>query len=121
MDVFFEIYKDLPRAGPGCDLATKEAISKIPNLPSKSKILDVGCGPGAQTLELARRTKGQIVAIDTHQPFLDKLVLRAKEEGLLERIQPMNMSMKDLKFDDSSFDLIWSEGAPSTSWVLKRG
>lgn len=111
MDIFFEIFRDLPRAGPGCDSATKEAISKISHLTSDSKILDVGCGPGTQTLELARSTQGKIIAIDTNQPFLDRLIARAKQEGLSERIQTMNMSMKDLKFEDTTFDLIWAEGA----------
>ncbi len=111
MNLFFEIHKDLPREGPGCNSATSEAISQIPNLSSQSKILDVGCGPGMQTLELARKTKGLIIAIDKNQPFLDELTRRVGREGFTERIQVLNMSMKYLKFEDSTFDLIWSEGA----------
>jgi len=37
--------------------------------------VDIGCGPGMQTLELARISGGRIVAVDNHQPFLDVLSL----------------------------------------------
>jgi ubiquinone/menaquinone biosynthesis C-methylase UbiE len=37
------------------------------------RILDVGCGPGGPTLELARLSHGQVVGLDVHQPYLDEL------------------------------------------------
>jgi SAM-dependent methyltransferase len=64
-----------------------------------------------QTLDLARYTKGKVVAVDTHQPFLEQLQKRAKAAALSERIVPMRESMFSLPFPEKSFDLIWSEGA----------
>jgi ubiquinone/menaquinone biosynthesis C-methylase UbiE len=76
-----------------------------------SRILDIGCGPGMQTIEIAHISHGMITAIDTHQPFLDVLTANIAAEGLSDRIKTLNQFMLDLDFPDSSFDLIWSEGA----------
>lgn len=111
MDIFFELHQDLPREGPGDNASTRRALSLAADLPPAPVILDVGCGPGMQTLELARSTQGTITAVDTHQPFLDRLARQAQAHGLAERIQARNLSMFALDFPDEHFDLIWSEGA----------
>jgi len=33
------------------------------------RILDIGCGPGMQTVELARISAGRITAVDNYQPY----------------------------------------------------
>lgn len=108
--IFWEIHRDLPREAPGSDVATLRALGMLPGLPPSPHILDLGCGPGAQTIALARATQGIVTAVDTHQPFLDDLARRATQAGVSERIRPHNASMFDLKFEEP-FDLIWSEGA----------
>lgn len=111
MNIFFELHRDIPRQGPGDNASTRKAFSLLTGLPEQPRILDVGCGPGMQTVELARISAGSIVAIDTHQPFLDELARRAGREGVAGRIVPLNKSMFELAFEPGSFDLIWSEGA----------
>ncbi len=111
MNIFFEVHKDLPREGPGDSESTARAYHMLEQLPEKARILDVGCGPGQQTLDLAALSTGQIDAVDFHQPFLDKLNQRADKAGFRERIHTHNMSMDALDFPTASFDLIWSEGA----------
>ena len=69
MDFFFEIHKDLPREGPGDTESTRKAFRKLAGLPEKPQILDIGCGPGAQTMDLALFSEGIIYAVDTPQPF----------------------------------------------------
>jgi ubiquinone/menaquinone biosynthesis C-methylase UbiE len=83
----------------------------LKNVPAKPKILDIGCGPGMQTLELARLSRGKIIALDNHQPFLDKVEQDAKAAGLSQYIETLNQDMNTMKFDPESFDLIWAEGA----------
>lgn len=110
--LFFELHRDLPREGPGDDASTARAIEIVaPYLPGEPSILDIGCGPGAQTLVLARKTGGTITAVDTHGPFLDEMSRRAEAAGLKARIHPLPADMRKLPFAASSFDLIWSEGA----------
>ncbi len=111
MGIFFELHQDLPREGPGDNPSTRRALSLLTGLPPQPLILDIGCGPGMQTVELAKHTNGKIIAIDTHQPFLEKLKQRALAEGLSNKITAINMSMFDLEFEAESFDVIWSEGA----------
>jgi ubiquinone/menaquinone biosynthesis C-methylase UbiE len=111
MNTFWEFHYNLPREGPGDSESTVRAYAAIKNLPSKPKILDIGCGPGMQTLDLARLSQGKIIAIDFHQPFLDELIRRAKEAGLDEHIQARKLSMFEMDFAPEQFDLIWSEGA----------
>lgn len=81
------------------------------SLPKKPYILDIGCGPGVQTIELAKISEGKIVALDNHQAFLGNLMETAREEKLEDNIIPRNMSMLEMDFEDRTFDVIWSEGA----------
>lgn len=111
MDVFFAIHQGLPQEAPGSEGSTMRALSLVPSLPARPKILDVGCGPGRQTLILARETGGEITAVDNHQPYLDELQTRAQNQGLDDRIRTECRSMDDMRFDDASFDLIWAEGS----------
>jgi SAM-dependent methyltransferase len=108
---FSQVFESLPRQGPGCAGATRKVFSLLPPLPGDAKILDVGCGSGTQTRELAGLTPGKITAVDNHQPFLDILNARAGEAGLQGRIRTVNASMDALPFEPGQFDLIWSEGA----------
>ncbi len=111
MDIFWELHSNLRREGPGDSASTARAYAAITNLPARPKILDIGCGPGMQTLDLAKLSGGEIIAIDFHQPFLDELVRRAKEAGLDKHIHAQKMSMFEMDFAPEQFDLVWSEGA----------
>jgi ubiquinone/menaquinone biosynthesis C-methylase UbiE len=111
MEYFYELFESLPRGGPGDNKSTRRAFNTIPEPPEQPFILDIGCGPGVQTIELAKLSKGRIIALDNHQAFLDKLIIKAKEEELLDHIVPKNRSMLGMDFEDNTFDIIWSEGA----------
>ena len=110
-DIFFEIFNNLPRGGPGDNESTRKAFSSLRDLPERVHFLDIGCGPGMQTIELAKLINGQIIALDNHQPFLDKLNTEAKREGLENKIKTVNNSMFSMDFKKEQFDVIWSEGA----------
>ncbi|HPQ67926.1 MAG TPA: class I SAM-dependent methyltransferase [bacterium] len=107
---FIEIYTDLPQQGPGNDENTLKALAKLP-LPPAPHILDVGCGTGRQTLQLAHVTGGTVIAVDNLQSYLFELQAKAKQAGLDERVVVRQGDMNNLPFARNSFDLIWSEGA----------
>lgn len=111
LQVFFELHSDLPREGPGNNAITTQAFSLLPSLPPQPQILDLGCGPGMQTVQLAKLTDGHITAVDLHQPYLDQLRVHAEAEGVSDRITLIQADMGELSFSPGSFDLIWSEGA----------
>ncbi|MDR7316508.1 class I SAM-dependent methyltransferase [Brevibacillus nitrificans] len=108
---FFEIHKGLPREGPGNNASTRKAFQLLKGLPSQPQILDVGCGPGMQTLELASLAGGTITAVDRHEPFLQQLNQKKAELGLTDKIKTVQGDMFALPFAEQSMDLIWSEGA----------
>ena len=111
LEYFYELYISLPRGGPGDNKSTQEAFTYLKNLHSEPLILDIGCGHGMQTIELARISNGKIIALDNYQPFLDILMKKAKEEGFEKRIITKNQSMFEMDFKNDTFDIIWSEGA----------
>jgi len=89
---------------------TRKAFRMIPPM-DKPRILDIGCGSGIPTLELARLSQGQVIGIDIDQPALDRFVRRMRQAGLSDRVRAVNCSMFDMDFADESFDIIWSEGS----------
>lgn len=110
-DIWYEVYEALPRQGPGDALSTRRAFLMVAGLPEYPSILDVGCGVGKQTFDLAGLTRGRIVALDIHPGFLR--ILKEKREGLPRgvSIEAVQGDMGELSFRGGSFDLIWSEGA----------
>lgn len=110
-EVFWEVHSGLPQEGPGSDEATAQALTLIRGLPAQPKILDIGCGPGRQTMVLTRMTGGHVTALDTHSPFLDELNRRARDNGVEGQVTTVNRSMTSMAFEPESFDLVWSEGA----------
>jgi SAM-dependent methyltransferase len=108
---FYEIYEALPRQGPGDRDATLRALACLPPLTRQHRVLDIGCGSGAQTLDLARATEAHITAVDNHGPFVESLAQKVGQHGLGQRVAPQLGDMADLHFPDESFDVIWSEGA----------
>jgi len=89
---------------------TRKAFRILPQM-DKPRILDIGCGSGVPTMELARLSGGEVIGIDIDQPALDKLIKKIKEAGFSDRVQAINCSILDMSFPDESFDIIWSEGS----------
>jgi ubiquinone/menaquinone biosynthesis C-methylase UbiE len=89
---------------------TERAFRMLPKL-DKPRILDIGCGSGAPTMELARLGQGEVIGIDIDQPALDKLNRKIKESGFSNQVRAVNCSILDMSFPDESFDIIWSEGS----------
>ena len=96
----------------GLNKYTRKAFRMLPKL-VKPRILDIGCGSGVPTIELARLSDGQIIGLDIDQVLLDKLDKKIEEEGLTNRVKTMKCSMFEMDFPDESFDVIWAEGSIS--------
>jgi len=111
IEYIYELCEALPRSGPGDNEYTRRAFNMIPIFQTPPFILDIGCGQGMQTIELAKISNGKIIALDNHQGFLDILLEQSKKQGLEGKIIPQNMSMLDMDFEKETFDIIWSEGA----------
>ena len=67
----FTMHEGLPREGPGSIACTKKMFSFLPGLPEYPAILDIGCGSGMQTIDIARLCpKARITAVDVYPPIL---------------------------------------------------
>ena len=107
-ETLFQVKKDLVRER--LNKYTRKAFHMLPKL-DKPRILDVGCGSGVPSIELARLSKGEIIGIDIHQSSLDRFSKRIEEVGLSDCVKAVNCSMSNMEFTEESFDIIWSEGA----------
>lgn len=109
--LFLEIYGTLPRAGPGSADDTLRALSLVPG-PEPENVLDLGCGPGAQTLVLAEAlTQASIIALDLTPHMVTEARRRCTAAGLDHRVLVKEGDMLDPRVPPASQDLIWCEGA----------
>jgi ubiquinone/menaquinone biosynthesis C-methylase UbiE len=89
---------------------TRQAFQMLPQLENPA-ILDIGCGTGVPTLELARLCNGLVIGVDINQECLDELARKAEAAGLSGRVKTLKRSLFELDFPDESFDILWAEGS----------
>jgi cyclopropane fatty-acyl-phospholipid synthase-like methyltransferase len=109
-DIFLEIHKDMPRQGAGRNKYTQKAYEMIPKI-NQPRILDIGCGPGMQTIKLAKLSDGKVIGIDIFQQYLEQLQKLIDKEKLQNRVKAVKQSMFEIKYPEEYFDIIWAEGS----------
>ena len=70
MQYFYELFEAIPRGGPGDNKFTRQAFNTLTKLQEPPLILDIGCGCGVQTIELAKLSNGRIISLDNHLYFV---------------------------------------------------
>lgn len=110
-NIICEYFASVERQGPGSPEVTKKALSFIEHLTEQSRIADIGCGSGGQTMVLAEYAPGQITGLDLFPDFINIFNRNAGQLQLQERVQGVVGSMDNLPFGLGELDLIWSEGA----------
>ena len=93
---------------------TRKAFQMLPKL-EKPRILDIGCGSGVPTIELAKLSDCEIIGIDINQSLLDELNRKIEEEGFSSRVKTVKCSLFEIDFPDESFAIIWAEGS---IWII---
>lgn len=89
---------------------TRKAFQMLPQIDSP-RILDIGCGTGVPTLELARLSNGPIIGLDIDEASLNECIRKIKENGLSKRVSILKCSMQEMDFPCEYFDIIWTEGS----------
>lgn len=80
------------------------AMADLADLRVGQRVLDVGCGPGALTSELADRLGGgSVTAVDPSEPFV--AAARARHPG----VEVLRASAESLPFRDGSFDAVLAQ------------
>ncbi len=109
--LFLELYGGLPRAAPGSDAATRRALALLPS-GDRRAVLDLGCGPGAQTLSLADGLpEADIVALDILPMMVAETRRRCRRAGLGDRVVATVADMARPPVAPATCDLLWCEGA----------
>lgn len=111
LDLICEYYASLERQGPGSPEVTLKALGFMDHLSDQSRIADLGCGTGGQTMVLAQHAPGTITGIDVFPSFIDLFNQDAARLNLQHRVRGVVESMDNLSFEKEELDLIWSEGA----------
>lgn len=81
----------------------RHKLYKKVDMKNKRKILDVGCGTGAVTMDIAEFTKGEIIGID-----IDKEKFKHAKNLLtnVHNIKLMEADVLNLPFENETFDLV---------------
>ncbi len=110
--VFMQVHRGLPRQGPGSRACTRRALERVGPLLGDPRVLDIACGPGMQTMDLAALLpRATITAVDMLPEFVQEARGRAEARGVADRVKVLPADMRELPFEPGSFDLIWCEGA----------
>jgi trans-aconitate methyltransferase len=111
LELFLQVYGTLPRAGPGGTEHTLKVLAMVPGA-SPRTVLDLGCGPGAQTLVLAEvLPEAVVLALDVLPPMVEETRRRLSEAGCEDRVRAEVGDMASPSVESGSQDLIWCEGA----------
>lgn len=86
-----------------------------------SSLLDVGCGKGNHTCELARRFGLRAVGVDPVEANLRRARDAADAQGLAGRVSFTRGGMEDIPFADAEFDFVWCRDALVHVRDLRRG
>lgn len=91
--------------------AFKQRTFDALNLEPGKRVLDVGCGPGGDLLDLARRVLpgGSVIGVDASATMVMEAQRRIAAAGLGEAVQAMQVDAARLPFVDGSFAAARSE------------
>ncbi len=84
-----------------------KSLLKALKLKKGQTVVDIGCGNGFYTLQMAKRVgkKGRVLAVDIQQEMLDLLDERARQAGV-DNVEPILGSPADPRLPRGEVDLI---------------
>lgn len=88
-----------------------ECLSAFPRKQEIQHVLDIGSGYGGAARYLARQYGWNIHCLNLSETENERNRKKNREAGLEDRIEVVDGSFESLPFDDSSFDLVWSQDA----------
>ena len=86
--------------------ASNSAAYLLPELQPSDRVLDIGCGPGTITADLAAiASEGRVTAVDRAAGILERAAETAAGRGL-DNLEFAEADVHDLPFGDGSFDVV---------------
>jgi len=112
LDIIHDRWEKVYRTNPIQDrlnVRTHERILADLRLPSKSVLLDAGCGVGYHTVAFSRRGV-RAVGIDISKAILEQARRSAVASGVADRTTFQEEQLEALSFSDNSFDAVHCRG-----------
>jgi arsenite methyltransferase len=88
--------------------ATKELID-LCHIGKDTCVLDVGCGTGATASYLAKMVGCRVVGVDLRESMVALSTERAQKQGVADRVEFRVADVRDLPFDDATFEAVLCE------------
>src|SRR5204863_7626473 len=90
------------------EVAARDTYLGLLDIAAGERVLDVGCGSGAVTREIARRvgSRGRVAGLDPSPALLVVARELADAAGLGDRVELREGSVLQLPFPDGSFDVV---------------
>lgn len=89
---------------------TRKAYKLLPEI-KNPHILDIGCGTGVPTIELAQISGGDVTGVDNDPLSLEILQNKINTLELNNQVSFIEDSINTLTFTEKSFDILWAEGS----------
>lgn len=96
----------------------EQALERV-EIGTSTRFLDVGCGTGAVSIPAARRG-AQVTAVDLAPTMIERLMARARTEGL-SNVDGLVTNAEALELPDDTFDVAASQNGVSILPDLKSG
>ena len=86
LNIIYDFFSQTERQGPGSPEETLKALMFIDGLTEESKIADIGCGTGGQTMVLGENTPCEIIGVDAWPDFINQFNRNAQIKNLQDRV-----------------------------------
>jgi SAM-dependent methyltransferase len=98
--------------------ASTESLLTRSGITAESRVLDVGCGVATTAVEIARRYRAHVTAVDIAPLMLARADENVRAVELTDLVTVEEGDILDLRFDDGAFDVVIAEAV--TMFVDRR-
>lgn len=110
-DIHVGIYEEGDSIAEASQKTVIQMLKQLPNITERTHILDVGAGYGGAARYIARQTGCKITCLNLSTVENQRNREKTKEMGLDHLIEVVDGNFEALPFEDSSFEVVWSEDA----------